>query len=174
MVGSRLERIGTIFTRMTGLLQSHAVALEDRPIWYDVYKAFPPAVPPRYDRPGFAKPPRSILYPEDVIRAKFHKQMDRMTPMIDLSDEVNLTITQKLVLMCNEFQKQKQMSLDDAYKCAFDILKAEGLLDRQSKKKQWQEQSNINDSLSSSFKWVSSKPKEKSELNLKDIFIEDK
>ena len=42
---------------------------EDKPMWYDVYKAFPPKYEPRYDRPAPDTPIRQILYPEDVIRA---------------------------------------------------------------------------------------------------------
>ncbi|KAG8041212.1 hypothetical protein G9C98_002200 [Cotesia typhae] len=52
MAQSRLERIGTIFTRVQSLLKSGAVKWEDKPIWYDVYEAFPPKNEPRYDRTG--------------------------------------------------------------------------------------------------------------------------
>ncbi|XP_072931871.1 small ribosomal subunit protein mS23 isoform X2 [Epargyreus clarus] len=58
MATSRLERIGTIFTRAEGLLKRGAMKPDDRPLWFDVYKAFPPI--------------RPILYKEDVVRAKFH------------------------------------------------------------------------------------------------------
>ncbi|KAL4717969.1 hypothetical protein ACJJTC_013008 [Scirpophaga incertulas] len=73
MASSRLERIGTIVTRVEGLLLRGGIKPDDRPLWYDVYKAFPPLVEPKYARPKpDIKPIKPILYHEDVIRAKFH------------------------------------------------------------------------------------------------------
>ncbi|CAB1348065.1 unnamed protein product [Coregonus sp. 'balchen'] len=40
MAGSRLEKFGTVFTR--DLMRSGVVKQSDKPIWYDVYKTFPP------------------------------------------------------------------------------------------------------------------------------------
>ncbi|KAL0893213.1 hypothetical protein ABMA27_014821 [Loxostege sticticalis] len=73
MASSRLERIGTILTRVEGLLKNGAMKPDDRPLWYDVYRAFPPAVEPKFARPTpEIKPIRQILYQEDIVRAKFH------------------------------------------------------------------------------------------------------
>ena len=41
---------------------------QDKPVWYDVYEAFPPKYEPRYDRPPVKKEIQAIFYPEDVIR----------------------------------------------------------------------------------------------------------
>lgn len=69
MAGSRLQNFGTIFTRLTGLLETGA--LKEAPIWYEVYKEFPPELEPRSDRP---MPPQTpipeIVYEEDFKRAK--------------------------------------------------------------------------------------------------------
>ena len=83
MAQTRLEKIGTIYSRLLGLYKSGAAKFEDRPIWFDVYEAFPPKYEPRWDRHqlsygtggNVAKlgPPRKILYKEDIIRAKFFK-----------------------------------------------------------------------------------------------------
>lgn len=43
--------------------------VEDKPIWYDVYAAFPPQLEPRYDRPAANINVKQIFYEEDVIRA---------------------------------------------------------------------------------------------------------
>lgn len=55
---------------MEGLLRSKAMRPEDRPIWWDIYRAFPPTCEPTFNRP---KPPKTkitpIFYKEDVIRA---------------------------------------------------------------------------------------------------------
>ncbi|XP_045133094.1 28S ribosomal protein S23, mitochondrial-like [Portunus trituberculatus] len=74
MAGSRLEKIGTIFTRATGLLKSGAVKPQDKPLWYDVYEAFPPRYEPHYDRSHIRKEIKQIFYPEDVIRGKFYRK----------------------------------------------------------------------------------------------------
>ncbi|XP_074094605.1 mitochondrial ribosomal protein S23 [Cotesia typhae] len=74
MAQSRLERIGTIFTRVQSLLKSGAVKWEDKPIWYDVYEAFPPKNEPRYDRVAPNIEISDIFYKEDIIRAKFQKE----------------------------------------------------------------------------------------------------
>ena len=42
---------------------------EDRPLWYDVYEAFPPRLTPTYDRAPVMKEVEDIMYPEDIIRA---------------------------------------------------------------------------------------------------------
>lgn len=45
------------------------MAWEDRPLWYDIYEAFPPKEEPRYDRAVPNMPLKKIFYEEDVIRA---------------------------------------------------------------------------------------------------------
>lgn len=42
---------------------------EDKPVWYDVYEAFPPKIEPQYGRKAPDMKIRNILYPEDIIRA---------------------------------------------------------------------------------------------------------
>ena len=93
MASSRLERIGNIYTRyaintfckvlifyrllkiwfkfcrMRGLLRSGAIKPEDKPLWYDVYEAFPPKIEPQYGRKAPDITIRNIFYPEDIIRA---------------------------------------------------------------------------------------------------------
>lgn len=43
--------------------------MNDRPIWYDVYRSFPPAIPPKFERPVPDIPIKKVFYNEDVIRA---------------------------------------------------------------------------------------------------------
>lgn len=42
---------------------------EDRPLWYDIYKTFPPNDEPRYDKPAPNIQVKSIFYEDDKIRA---------------------------------------------------------------------------------------------------------
>jgi len=73
MAQSRLELIGTIYSRVSGLLKSGAIKADQIPLWYPVYEAFPPKYEPRFDRVVEEKPVRKVLYQEDVVRAKYYK-----------------------------------------------------------------------------------------------------
>ena len=83
MAQTRLEKIGTIYSRLFGLYKSGAAKYENRPIWFDVYESFPPKYEPRWDRHQLPYgeggnihklgPPQKIMYKEDIIRAKFFK-----------------------------------------------------------------------------------------------------
>lgn len=54
---------------MSGLLRTGAVKEQNKPIWYEIWKAFPPKVDPVVDREVDERPLRQIYYPEDRIRA---------------------------------------------------------------------------------------------------------
>ena len=76
MAGSRLPNFGTIFSRTTGLLKSGA--LKECPLWYDVYRRYPPEVEPNSERP---EPPQDpipeLVYEEDFERAKLSSEKYR-------------------------------------------------------------------------------------------------
>lgn len=55
--------------RATALIDSGAQAWEERPVWYDIYEAFPPKDEPRFDRPIPNMKLKKIFYEEDKIRA---------------------------------------------------------------------------------------------------------
>nr|ACO14829.1 Mitochondrial ribosomal protein S23 [Caligus clemensi] len=74
MAQSRLEKVGSVYSRMSSLLQSGAVKI--KPLWFDVYEAFPPKYEPRCDRFLPIEKPnweREVIYEEDAIRAMFYK-----------------------------------------------------------------------------------------------------
>uniref|UniRef100_A0A8D1Y6L9 Small ribosomal subunit protein mS23 n=1 Tax=Sus scrofa TaxID=9823 RepID=A0A8D1Y6L9_PIG len=75
MAGSRLETVGSIFSRTRDLIR--AGVLKEKPLWLDIYNAFPPIREPVFRRPrlryGKAKAAvQDIFYHEDRIRAKFY------------------------------------------------------------------------------------------------------
>ncbi|KRX48153.1 28S ribosomal protein S23, mitochondrial [Trichinella nativa] len=74
MAESRVEKVGSIFSRIRGLLKSGSMKPIDRPLWYDVYAAFPPKFDPHFDRPPVDAVQREIVYAEDFIRARFFKE----------------------------------------------------------------------------------------------------
>lgn len=59
----------TLYYRTTGLLQTGAMKLDDKPIWYDVYAVHPPDREPRFDREPPQTEVRDIFYEEDAVRA---------------------------------------------------------------------------------------------------------
>ncbi|XP_030683592.1 28S ribosomal protein S23, mitochondrial isoform X2 [Nomascus leucogenys] len=76
MAGSRLETVGSIFSRTRDLVR--AGVLKEKPLWFDIYNAFPPLREPVFQRPrvryGKAKAPiQDIWYHEDRIRAFVEK-----------------------------------------------------------------------------------------------------
>ncbi|KAL0272079.1 UNVERIFIED_CONTAM: hypothetical protein PYX00_005188 [Menopon gallinae] len=75
MAQSRIIRHRSIFDRMTGLLERGAVKI--RPIWYDVYKAFPPKYDPYFSRPAPDISVKPIFYEEDRIRAQIHDGLSK-------------------------------------------------------------------------------------------------
>lgn len=68
MASSRLEKIGTIYSRVSGLIKSGAMKFEDRPIWYDIYQKLPPDSEPKFDQKPDLTPIRPIFYAEDKER----------------------------------------------------------------------------------------------------------
>ena len=55
--------------RIRGLIRSGALKEIDRPVWYDVYEAFPPKQEPVLNRNVQTKEPVPILYMDDFIRS---------------------------------------------------------------------------------------------------------
>ncbi|KAL8567296.1 hypothetical protein ACOMHN_023339 [Nucella lapillus] len=97
MAGSRLEKFGTIFKRVQGLVRAGAMRPADRPVWCHVYEAFPPAQPPHYQRP--LPPPThapALLYPEDLVRVQFYKTYGN-PDVVDLTNERVKTTCQRFV-----------------------------------------------------------------------------
>ncbi|XP_022207577.2 probable 28S ribosomal protein S23, mitochondrial [Nilaparvata lugens] len=173
MAGSRLEKIGTIFTRATGLMRSKALQYEDRPLWYDIYKSFPPTLQPKYDRQAPDTPIRNIFYVEDQIRAKFHKQMGRSLPNTSLYDtDKRETVTKRFLDLYYKHLNEKQMSPDEAFQSAFDILKAEKVLSKPASKSMDAAKLPSNDSILSSYQQAKGKSEDPVNVNLKNIFKE--
>ncbi|XP_017855258.2 probable 28S ribosomal protein S23, mitochondrial [Drosophila busckii] len=121
MAQSRLEKIGTIFTRVQGLLRGSAMKAEDKPIWYDVYAAFPPKLEPRFDRPAPNVPVRNIFYAEDVVRAKLHKH-NKPTETISLFDHKRSTQSQQFVQIYENLRAQGALDEQRIYETALDLL----------------------------------------------------
>ena len=78
---------------------------ENKPLWFEVYEAFPPRTPPEAMRPVTEEPLRAIFYPEDKIRAKFYERLGSLGTF-DLKDEHFESESQKFVNQYREVQEQ--------------------------------------------------------------------
>ncbi|XP_057654020.1 probable 28S ribosomal protein S23, mitochondrial [Diorhabda carinulata] len=162
MAGSRLERIGTIYTRTTGLIKSKALNWEDRPLWYDLYEAFPPKEEPSFDRPIPNIKLKNIFYKEDRIRAIFHRN-NKYVGTINLFNNNYKSLTQRFV---DIYQKLEENSGDGTteeqlYKEAIEVLKR----DKEIKKDSEDEPV----TLSSAFKQAKLQ-QDKVNINISNIF----
>ncbi|CAD7090638.1 unnamed protein product [Hermetia illucens] len=166
MAQSRLEKIGTIFTRVTGLLRSGAMKPEDKPIWYDVYAAFPPKLEPRYDRPAPSIPLRQIFYEEDIVRAKFHKQTKHIDT-VSLADTSRKSNAQQFIGIYNNLKGQGALDDEKIFETAQEMLKEE-IQKRASSGQPGEEEYRESPGLVSSF----SEAKNTATVNIKDIFKE--
>ncbi|CAH1994536.1 unnamed protein product [Acanthoscelides obtectus] len=172
MAGSRLERIGTIYSRTAGLIQSGALNWADRPLWYDIYEAFPPKEEPRYDRPAPNMKLKQIFYKEDRIRAMFHRN-NKHIGATNMFNHNYKTLTQRFI---DTYQKVEQQYAGNAteeqiYKEAIGILKSEF---ESKKEKAAVEHEEESVSLSSQFRQAQSaldaQAKSKINLDVGDIF----
>ncbi|XP_067620370.1 small ribosomal subunit protein mS23 [Eurosta solidaginis] len=121
MAQSRLEKIGTIFSRVEGLVKANAMKMEDRPIWYDLYVAFPPKLEPRYDRKAPDIQIKKIFYAEDITRAKFHKQF-KQYETINLADIKRKTQTQHFLEIYHDLKAQNPLDEEKLYETAVEML----------------------------------------------------
>uniref|UniRef100_A0A0A9W935 Small ribosomal subunit protein mS23 n=1 Tax=Lygus hesperus TaxID=30085 RepID=A0A0A9W935_LYGHE len=114
MAHNRLERIGTIYTRVTGLIRSGAMKLEDRPSWYEIYQAFPPETPPRYDNPAPKGEIRKIFFPEDTIRAKFYRKLPSV-PATSLNEDGRASACQTFLDNCRRLADSKGVTMEEVF-----------------------------------------------------------
>ncbi|XP_050576098.1 probable 28S ribosomal protein S23, mitochondrial [Bombus affinis] len=123
MAQSRTERIGTIFTRVTSLLRADVLHPDNLPIWYEIYKAYPPKYEPTFSRKPSTVNIQKIFYEEDLIRAKFHKDVS-----LSIIDMKNDNITQNQIFFTLYeclIQKgaKKEEAYNDALKYYYTIYK---------------------------------------------------
>ncbi|CAH1160057.1 unnamed protein product [Phaedon cochleariae] len=166
MAGSRLEKIGTIYTRTTGLLRSGALNWQDRPLWYDIYEAFPPKEEPRFDRPIPNMKLKTIFYKEDKIRAMFHRN-NKHIGTTNMSNNKYTSLTQRFIETYQKLESEnRDLPEEELYKQAIDVLK----WDREVRAQAENEEAI---SLSTAFKEAKSKQdsdQDKIKIDVKDIF----
>ncbi|XP_066220744.1 small ribosomal subunit protein mS23 [Saccopteryx leptura] len=131
MAGSRLETVGSIFSRTRDLMR--AGVLKEKPLWFDIYNAFPPLREPVFRRPrlryGKAKPPiQDIFYPEDQIRAKFYSVYGSGQKAFDLFNPNFKSTCQRFVEKYMELQKLGETDEEKLFAETGKALLAEGVI----------------------------------------------
>ncbi|XP_013384376.1 28S ribosomal protein S23, mitochondrial [Lingula anatina] len=127
MAGSRIEKVGNVYTRMRGMLLSKTFKVKDEPPWFAVWEHFPPARDPKWSkRTGDRKYVPRIFYKEDVIRAQFYNTFKQDEPL-DLTEDGNL-------LPCDVFVKKFHEVLEsgvtpkEVFAATEEALKSEGMV----------------------------------------------
>ncbi|XP_008056246.1 28S ribosomal protein S23, mitochondrial isoform X2 [Carlito syrichta] len=131
MAGSRLETVGSIFSRTRDLIR--AGVLKEKPLWYDIYIAFPPLREPVFRRPrlryGKAKSPiQDIWYHEDRIRAKFYSAYGSGQKAFDLFNPNFKSVCQRFVEKYIELQKLGETDEEKLFVETGKALLAEGVI----------------------------------------------
>ncbi|XP_058416574.1 small ribosomal subunit protein mS23 isoform X2 [Diceros bicornis minor] len=131
MAGSRLETVGSIFSRTRDLIR--AGVLKEKPLWFDIYNAFPPLREPVFRRPrlryGKAKAPiQDIFYHEDRIRAKFYLTYGSGQKAFDLFNPNFKSTCQRFVEKYIELQKLGETDEEKLFVETGKALLAEGVI----------------------------------------------
>uniref|UniRef100_A0A1A7YKW6 Small ribosomal subunit protein mS23 n=1 Tax=Iconisemion striatum TaxID=60296 RepID=A0A1A7YKW6_9TELE len=133
MAGSRLERFGTVFSRVRDLMCSGVIKPSDKPIWFDVYKAFPPKKEPLYvktkTRASVNKQSNvpAIFYTEDKVRAWFYEHYGTGSRLFDLSNSNYVSVCQRFVLKYTELKSNSELEDSALYEMTAKALLSEGI-----------------------------------------------
>lgn len=133
MAGSRLEKFGTVFTRVRDLMRAGVIKHEERPIWFDVYAAFPPKREPLYEkavRPlkiHAADTVPEILYKEDEIRAKFFEVYGNGPRAFELLKPNFVSSCQRFVMKYGELESRGDVKPELLFEETAKALLAEGI-----------------------------------------------
>ncbi|XP_075760919.1 small ribosomal subunit protein mS23 [Pelodiscus sinensis] len=133
MAGSRLEKLGTVFSRTRDLMRSGALAEAQKPLWFEVYAAFPPLREPVYrePRPRYGKvtdPIPPVLYPEDAVRAKFYEAYGNGPKAFELSQLNFKSTCQRFVEKFIELDKEGKTEPEKLFEETGNQLLAEGII----------------------------------------------
>ncbi|XP_019943521.1 small ribosomal subunit protein mS23 isoform X2 [Paralichthys olivaceus] len=134
MAGSRLEKYGTVFTRVRDLMRSGVIQPAKKPIWYDVFQAFPPKRDPLHVKPYTRASSKKqetvpdIFYREDEIRAKFYEQYGAGPRAIDLTKLSFVSTCQRFVDKYTELQSHHELEESALFEETGKALLSEGIV----------------------------------------------
>uniref|UniRef100_A0A8V5HHZ7 Small ribosomal subunit protein mS23 n=1 Tax=Melopsittacus undulatus TaxID=13146 RepID=A0A8V5HHZ7_MELUD len=130
MAGNRLHKIGSVFSRTRNLLR---IGVVKKPLWFDVYAAFPPRREPLYrvPRPRYGRVQdviRSVFYPEDEVRARFYRVYGSGPRPFDLSQSHYKSTCQRFVEKYNELKEEGKIEEEKLFEETGKALLASGIL----------------------------------------------
>uniref|UniRef100_UPI00358E9413 small ribosomal subunit protein mS23 isoform X2 n=1 Tax=Myxine glutinosa TaxID=7769 RepID=UPI00358E9413 len=128
---TRMYKVGSIYSRIQGLMRAGVLKYENRPLWFDVYKAFPPECEPLYQKRPLDEDKddvREILYPEDEIRAIFFATYGNGPKAYDLTNPKFVSSCQRFVNKYQELEKAGEHSTDTLFEVTIRALLTEGVL----------------------------------------------
>lgn len=151
MAQTRAHKIGTVYSRVRALLEKKALNAENKPVWYEIYEAFPPKYEPRFDRhllpfgtgSAVSKIPdaRKILYEEDQVRAKYYKVFmpkrsenreanlasEEVFNLLDTDDLARKTLSQIFIEKHQKLEKDGKVAEDDLFLNTVEALEIDGI-----------------------------------------------
>ncbi|XP_052659954.1 28S ribosomal protein S23, mitochondrial [Harpia harpyja] len=130
MAGNRMQKIGSVFSRTRNLLR---IGVIEKPLWFDVYAAFPPLREPVYrlPRPRYGKVKdviRPIFYQEDEVRAKFYKVYGSGPRPFNLSQSNYKSTCQRFVEKFNELKEEGKIEEEKLFEETGKALLASGII----------------------------------------------
>ncbi|KAJ8280874.1 hypothetical protein GJAV_G00060270 [Gymnothorax javanicus] len=134
MAGSRLEKFGTVFTRVRDLMRAGVMKEKDKPIWYDVYAAFPPKREPLYVKPQTrvyrerTDTVPDIFYKEDAVRAKFYQVYGNGPKAFELGKASFVSTCERFVEKYQDLEAKGELEGEALFEGAGRALLAEGVI----------------------------------------------
>ncbi|KAI5626090.1 28S ribosomal protein S23, mitochondrial [Silurus asotus] len=134
MAGSRVEKVGTVFTRVRDLMRSGVVKESNKPVWFDVYTAFPPKRDPVYVKPVRRVRRKTeenvpeIFYKEDEIRAKFYQMYGNGPKAFDLTKTGFVSTCQRFVEKYSELESRGDLKPETLLDETAKALLADGVV----------------------------------------------
>ncbi|XP_056362772.1 28S ribosomal protein S23, mitochondrial [Oenanthe melanoleuca] len=126
--GSRTQKIGSVFSRTRSLVR---IGLLRKPLWLDVYAAFPPLREPLYRVPRPRRGPDPIapvFYREDTVRARFYQVYGNGPKPFDLTQLNFKSTCQRFVEKYNELKEEGKIEEEKLFEETGKALLASGIL----------------------------------------------
>ncbi|XP_068066856.1 small ribosomal subunit protein mS23 isoform X1 [Anomalospiza imberbis] len=127
--GSRTHKIGSVFSRARNLVR---IGLLEKPLWLDVYAAFPPLREPVYrvPRPRYGSRDRigAVLYREDTVRARFYKVYGNGPKPFELTKLNFKSTCQRFVEKYNELKEEGKIEEEKLFEETGKALLASGII----------------------------------------------
>ncbi|KAM6242148.1 small ribosomal subunit protein mS23 [Porphyrio hochstetteri] len=130
MAGNRMQKIGSVFSRTRNLLR---IGVIEKPLWFDVYAAFPPLREPVYrpPRPRYGKVKdviAPIFYQEDEVRARFYRIYGSGPRAFELSQLNYKSTCQRFVEKYNELKERGEIEEEKLFEETGKALLASGVI----------------------------------------------